>query len=270
MLASAAATGAAASGRSPAWSPESSTSGPAGRSSGRAGPLRVFEPSRRERLVAGREAAAEHAGHEARDRLDDHRRRDLAAREHEVADAQLLVDQRRSRARRCPRSGRRPASDAARPPARAPAPDRTARPAASAGCGARGRAPPRSRRARRQSARRADHPRAAAVGRVVDLAVAPRREVARVRAVHGQQAAPRWRGRAAWPRGTRQDLGEQRDELERQRRRVSVGARVVPVIVSSQRTRILRPGVDAQDEVRNQGDKRPSLPRPLAPLGSPP
>ena len=55
--------------------------------------MRVLEQSVGERLVVGRGRVAEHAGHEAADRLDDQEGPDLAAGQHHVADRDLVVDQ---------------------------------------------------------------------------------------------------------------------------------------------------------------------------------
>ena len=173
------------------WSPESSTSGTTARSrppgASTAGTRGV--PPRTIRRSAER-PQPEHAGDQARDRLDDRRRRHLAARQHEVAEPQLLVHQRRH-----------PLVDPFVAPAdqrqtlpaassRARAPDRTSRPRGrqqdAVRRAARGRRGPPAPPTMRLDAE--DHARPAPVGRVVDLAVAPRGEVARVRAVNRQDA----------------------------------------------------------------------------------
>ena len=57
------------------------------------GVLRVLEEPRREALVLGRLGVADHARDEPRDGFDDGERGELAAREHEVAERDLAVDE---------------------------------------------------------------------------------------------------------------------------------------------------------------------------------
>ena len=77
------------------WSPLRSTSGTSHpRNVGRPGELRLLEqPAVAEALGDRAGVVAHHAGHEPGDGLDDEARGHLAAGEHDVADAQLVVDE---------------------------------------------------------------------------------------------------------------------------------------------------------------------------------
>ena len=232
----------------------------------RAGPLRVFEAPRRERFLAGGERAAEDAGDEARHRLDDRRRRHLAARQDEVADPQLLVDQ-----------PRRPLVDPFVAPTdqgqvrlgrqRAGARLIEQRPAGRQQDAARGAARGGDRLQRGGNRLDAeDHPRPAAIGGVVHLSVAPRGKVARVRAVNRQHAGL---DRAADHRGRKEpghDLGEQGDDLDRQRGRCLVG--IWSCVI---RRRPSGPGSYGRGRRRSARSPAPAgsaVPSPLAPLAS--
>ena len=74
-----------------AWWPTAAPAAPPcpRNSAGRVYCAKVQQPAR-ERVARHRRLVADHARHEPRDRVDDHQRRQLAARQHVVADRQLL------------------------------------------------------------------------------------------------------------------------------------------------------------------------------------
>ena len=138
-----------------AWSPERSTSGTRERRGTPRGACTAGARAGRSRTSRrARDASLPSApGEEAHDRVDDDERGELAAREHVVADRELLVDVRARRARRRPRSARRRGAAPAPPAsARGARLREAARRAPRAGCGAGGRRPRRAR-SRRPAAR---------------------------------------------------------------------------------------------------------------------
>ena len=175
------------------------------------------------RFVVGGRRLAEHAGHEARDRIDDHERAELAAGQHVVADRQLLVD--------------RDLEHALVDALVAPAHEHEVRQRGERSHARLGQRRPRGdeqdamrgRRARGLVDRREQrlglhhHARPAAVRSVVDGAVAIGREVARVDGVDGDHAGL---ARAADDAGGQRrldQLGEDRDDRELHRRIRSSG-----------------------------------------------
>src|SRR5262249_28317015 len=183
---------------------------------GRTGVARRLEEAVGERFLVGRGRIAEDAGDEAGDRVDDRHRRHLAAHEDEVADRELLIDGELAHALVAALVGTADEDDA-----------RKRGEGADALLGER---PPgrREKDAVRRPARGDDrldggderldahhHPDAAAVGCIVDAAVAVGREVARIGERDPDEALlyrlaekPRLQERA-------EHLREARDPLER-------------------------------------------------------